>query len=80
MRDKIVSLVRNKYKEVNYSHLAEFLREQEGMTISQSSVSRILKAKGIKSRKKHRPPKSHRIRERKPQEGLLLQMDASPYE
>jgi len=53
MRDKIVSLVRNKYKEVNYSHLAEFLREQEGMTISQSSVSRILKAKEIKSPRKH---------------------------
>ncbi len=56
------------------------MREREGITISQSSVSRILKAKGIKSRKKHRPPKPHRTRERKPQEGLLLQMDASPYE
>jgi transposase len=78
--DKIVFLARNKYKGVNYTHLAELLREHEGITISQSSVSRILKAKGIKSRKKHRPPKPHRSRERKPQEGLLLQMDASPYE
>jgi len=80
IREEIVSLVRNKYKKVNYSHLAELLREQEGITISQSSVSRILKAKGIKSSRKHRPPKPHRTRERKPQEGLLLQMDASPYE
>ena len=79
-RDKVVFLVRNKYKGVNYTHLAELLREQEGITISQSSVSRILKAKGIKSPRKHRPPKPHRTRERKPQEGLLLQMDASPYE
>lgn len=78
--DKIVFLARNKYEGVNYTHLAELLREHEGITISQSSVSRILKAKGIKSPRKHRPPKPHRIRERKPQEGLLLQMDASPYE
>ncbi len=80
IREEIVSLVRNKYKGVNYTHLAELLREEEGITISQSSVSRILKAKGIKSPRKHRPPKPHRTRERKPQEGLLLQMDASPYE
>jgi len=79
IRDKIVFLARNKYKGVNYTHLAELLREHEGVTISQSSVSRILKAKGIKSPRKHRPPKPHRTRERKPQEGLLLQMDASPY-
>ena len=80
IREEIVFLVRNKYKGVNYTHLAELLREEEGITVSQSSVSRILKAKGIKSPRKHRPPKPHRTRERKPQEGLLLQMDASPYE
>jgi transposase len=80
IREEIVFLVRNKYKGVNYTHLAELLREEEGITVSQSSVSRILKAKGIKSPRKHKPPKPHRTRERKPQEGLLLQMDASPYE
>jgi transposase len=80
VREEIVSLARNKYKGVNYTHLAELLREHEGIAISQSSVSRILKAKGIKSPRKHKPPKPHRSRERKPQEGLLLQMDASPYE
>jgi len=80
IREEIVFLARNKYKGVNYTHLSELLREHEGITVSQSSVSRILKAKGIKSPRKHRPPKPHRTRERKPQEGLLLQMDASPYE
>ena len=80
IREKIVFLARNKYKGVNYTHLAELLEERESITISQSSVSRILKAKGIKSPRKHRPPKPHRTRERKHQEGLLLQMDASPYE
>jgi len=80
IRDKIVFLALTKYKGVNYTHLAELLREEEGITVSQSSVSRILKAKGIKSPRKHKPPKPHRSRERKSQEGLLLQMDASPYE
>ncbi len=80
IRDKIVSLALTKCKAANYTHLSEFLREEEGITISQSPVSRILKAKGIKSPRKQQPPKPHRTRERKPQEGLLLQMDASPYE
>jgi len=80
IRDKIVSLALTKYKGTNYTHLSELLREEQGITVSQSSVSRILKAEGIKSPRKHKPPKPHRIRERKPQEGLLLQMDASPYE
>ena len=80
IRDQIVFLALSKYKGANYTHLAELLEEHEGISISQSSVSRILKAKGIKSPRKHRPPKPHRSRERKPQEGLILQMDASPYE
>ena len=80
IRDQIVFLALSKYKGANYAHLAELLEEDEGITISQSSVSRVLKAKGIKSSRKHKPPKPHRSRERKPQEGLLLQMDASPYE
>jgi len=78
IRDKIVFLARNKYKGVNYTHLAELLEEHEGLRISQSFVSRILKAKGIKSPRKHTPLKPHHRRERKPQEGLLLQIDASP--
>lgn len=80
IREKIVFLALTKYKGANYAHLSELLEEDEGITISQSPVSRILKAKGIKSPRKHKPPKPHHTRERKPQEGLLLQMDASPYE
>ena len=53
IREEIVFLARNKYKGVNYTHLAELLREEEGITVSQSSVSRILKAKEIKSPRKH---------------------------
>jgi transposase len=80
IREEIVFLARNKYKGVNYTHLAELLEEHEDISISQFSVSRILKAKGIKSPKKHKSPKPHRTRERKPQKGLLLQMDASSHE
>jgi len=39
-----------------------------------------LKPKVSKAPEGHKPPKPHRTRERKSQEGLLLQMDASPYE
>jgi len=49
IRDKIISLALTKYKNANYAHLSELLKEEEGIPVSQSSVSRILKAKGIKS-------------------------------
>ena len=39
IRDKIVFLALAKYKSTNYTHLSELLREFEGITISQSSVS-----------------------------------------
>ena len=80
IKNKIVFLALSKYKSTNYTHLSELLRDFKGIAISQSSVSRILKAKGIKSPRKHKSPKPHRTRERKSQEGLLLQMDAFPYE
>ena len=46
IKNKIVFLALSKYESTNYTHLSELLREFKGITISQSSLSRILKAKG----------------------------------
>ncbi|MBC7345195.1 MAG: ISNCY family transposase, partial [Clostridia bacterium] len=40
----------------------------------------ILKSCGIPSPRKHRPPKPHRSRPRKPQLGMLVQIDGSPHD
>jgi len=48
--------------------------------VSYSTIYRILTNEGIKSPKKHRKRKFHHRRKRKPQKGMLVQIDASPHE
>jgi len=79
-KQKIVELYRgDKYTGANFLHFSELLEEHEGMNISRSTVHRALTSSGIESPKKRRRFKPHRSRKRKLQEGLLLQMDATPY-
>ncbi|MBU2704255.1 hypothetical protein Ga0466249_005415, partial [Sporomusaceae bacterium BoRhaA] len=52
----------------------------EGIKISYSSLYTLLTNAGIKSPKKRRRFKPHRRRKRKPKEGMLIQMDATPFE
>ena len=80
VRQLVVQLAQTKYRGCNYSFLSELLYEHEGIFLSPSSVARILKAAGIPSPKKHRPPKIHRTRPRKPQPGLLVHIDGSHHD
>lgn len=79
VKKQVVHLVSTKYYGANYSHIAELLAEHDGIHLSVSSVRRILKAAGIESSRKHKPSKRYRSRERMPQEGLLVQIDASEH-
>ncbi|MBO8138822.1 MAG: helix-turn-helix domain-containing protein [Desulfotomaculum sp.] len=79
LKKQVVHLATTKYHGANYSHLADLLAEHEGINLSVSTVRRILKAAGIESSRKHKPTKRYRSRERMPQEGLLIQIDASPH-
>jgi len=78
-REQVVTLAMTKYAGFNQVHFTEKL-EGEGIVLSRSAVRRILKAAGIRSPKKRRPPKHRRRRERYPQEGMLMQMDGSPHD
>lgn len=75
VRQQVVRLAQSTYKGCNYTFFSELLQEHEGITISPSSVRRILNAAGIASPRKHRPPKLHRRRQRKAQFGMLIQID-----
>ena len=78
---KIVNLKTNDfYKEANLLHFQELLAEHEQISLSYAPLYSILKKAGIESPKKRRRFKPHRRRKRKPQEGLLIQMDGTPYE
>lgn len=80
IKSLIVELKKTKYEEANFSHFQELIMEHESINISYSTVHRTLTDAGIKSPKKHRKRNLHNRRKRKPQKGMLVQIDASPHE
>jgi transposase len=80
IRRRIVDLAQQKYTGFNQQHFTEMLIEREGITVSRSTVRRILSKAGIHSPRRRRPPKHRKRRERYPQEGMLLQIDGSPHD
>jgi len=80
LKRRVLALARSTYAGCNNQHFTELLDEWEGITLSRSSVRRILLAAGIKSPRKRRPPKHHSRRERYPREGMLLQTGASRHD
>ena len=78
----VVQLARTEYAGTNRTHLAELLREREGINLSRPTVRRILVKAGIGSPRSRRS-QQHRVRRRQmpqegmPQEGMLLQIDGS---
>ena len=80
LRQQVVALARYKYCGFNQQHFTEKLADKEGISISRSTVRRILLTRGIHSPQKRRAPKHRSRRERYPQEGMLLQTDGSPHD
>lgn len=82
LRNTIISLKSSKlFEKANFKHFQEILaRDRYGIKISYSALHGILTSAGIKSPKTRRPSKKHRRRKRKAYEGLMLQIDASPFD
>ena len=80
LKEQVLKLIQQEpYAKANNTHLSELLAEHEQIDLSVSSIRRIRKSAGISSPRKHRPPKPHRRRPRKEREGMLIQIDATPY-
>ncbi len=79
VRERLLTLARTTYAGCNDCHFTELLAEQEHFSVSRPTVQRWLRAAGIGSPRKRRPPRHRRRRERMPQAGLLVQMDGSPH-
>ena len=78
VRAQVIALATGKYEGVNHSHLADLLSEREDLQVSRSTLTRMLSEAGARSPKPQRRRSKHRSRrERYPQEGMLLQIDAS---
>jgi transposase len=77
----IIALKQSKtYQSANFLHFQELLERQENIKVSYSALHSLFTKSNIKSPKKRRRFKPHRRRKRKTQEGLLIQMDATPFE
>jgi len=79
--ENVVSLKKSDiYLNANFLHFQELLQEHEKISISYSALHNLLSSAGFISPKKHRRVKTHHRRKRKPKEGLLIQMDATPHD
>lgn len=80
LEERIVKLAQEKYQGFNDHHLTEKLCEMEGIFVSRRKVSYLLRERGVEAVRKKRRPKHRTRRERKPQEGLMLQTDGSKHD
>jgi transposase len=79
-RERVIALAGSKYRGFNRQHFTEKLKGQEGISLSLSTVRRILLGQGIESPRKRRASGHRSRRERYPQAGMLLQVDGSPHD
>lgn len=79
-RQRILELAQSAYHDTSCNHMAELLAHHHHIDVSAKTVARILKAAGIPLRHARKTPKRRRSRDRMPQAGLLVQMDASPFD
>ncbi len=76
LKERVLELAQGKYSGLNHSHLTQKLTQVEGLSLSRSTIRRILLEAGIKSPRKRRSPKHRSRRPRRAQRGMMLQLDA----
>jgi len=77
LRQKIVSLKEEIYKNFNILHFRDKLRDIHGISLSYESLRQILIREGLHEPRKKR--KVYRRRRRMPKAGMLVQMDSSQH-
>jgi transposase len=81
VRQEILRLGKETYRDYNDCHFTEELAEQpEPIVVSRSTLRRIRRAAGQGSPRKRRAPEYRSRRERYPRAGMLLQTDGSRHE
>ena len=79
LRAQVIELGRGPYAACNDSHMQELLILRDGIVLSRKSVERIRRQAGQQPKQRRRPPRHRSRRDRRPQEGMLLQIDGSPH-
>ena len=68
-----------KYHDLNGCHLHELLEREAQIVIGRSTLDRLLKQTGMRQPAQTAPPVHRRRRLRRSAEGMLLQIDGSPF-
>lgn len=69
-----------KYHDFNISHLCDLLAQHEEIRLPRSTLSRLLHLHGLRRMARPRPEVKRLRRERKSSEGMMLQIDATPFD
>ncbi len=82
LEERILALAgpAGKYHDLNVCHLQELLESAEQIMIGRSTLDRLLKQAGLRQPAKPARPVHRRRRRRRPAEGMLLQIDGSPFD
>src|SRR5579884_3348035 len=68
------------FHDLNVCHLRDLLDELEQITIGRSTLDRLLKQAGLQQDGRSSRPVHRRKRLRRPVEGMLVQIDGSPFD
>ena len=79
VKARITKLATKDYRDASYQHMAELLKNRDGIFVSAKTIGRILTEAGIPHRHTHKAARRRRSRDRMPQAGMLVQIDASPF-
>jgi transposase len=80
MWKEILTLIRERYTDINDLHLIEILEREHQVVVRRESLRQRLRGAGLGPKQKRRPRKCRSRRERKPAAGMMLQIDASPHD
>jgi transposase len=69
-----------KYHDFNISHLRDLLERDEEIQLPRSTLSRLLRVAGLRVPRPPRAEVRRMRRERKSAEGMMLQIDATPFD
>lgn len=76
-RELIVEKAINEYRDATCTHMAELLATHNDVSVSDRTVRRILAQAVVPNKHAHKAARGRRSRDRMPQEGMLVQLDAS---
>ncbi len=76
-KKRLVELIRQKYPDINDTHLRELLKERDKITVGRETLRRLMREAGLKPKIRRRKTRYRSRRERKEAFGMMIQIDAS---